>query len=135
MVTLNYKGNMIKVKLPTGINNSSLPYIFHKEIYKFLLNVKDSNPLLKTAQVVGFETVDANLLLDYQISIGKGVLSTKASFNCLEYVQEGRLKKYKIYKCLAIGGFSKVYLVRNLRDGNFYAMKVMLKKFISSTQK
>lgn len=54
MVTLNYKGNMIKVKVPTAINNSCLPYIFHKEIYKFLLNVKDSNPLLKTAQVVGF---------------------------------------------------------------------------------
>ena len=86
MVTLNYKGNMIKVKVPTGINNSTLPYIFHKEIYKFLLNVKDSNPLLKTAQVVGFESVDSNLLLDYQISIGKGVLTTKASFNCLEYV-------------------------------------------------
>lgn len=74
-------------------------------------------------------------MLDYQISIGKGVLTEKATFNCLEYVPEGRLKKYKIYKCLAIGGFSKVYLVRNLKDGNFYAMKVMLKKFISSTQK
>ena len=85
-VGLNYKGNMIRVKLPTGINNSCLPYIFHKEIYKFLLTVKDSNPLLKTAQVVGFETVDLNLLLDYQISIGKGVLESKTSFNCLEYV-------------------------------------------------
>lgn len=48
---------------------------------------------------------------------------------------EGKLKRYKICKCLAIGGFSKVYLVRNLRDGQFYAMKVMLKKFISNTQK
>lgn len=91
--------------------------------------------MLKTAQVVGFESVDFNLLLDYQISIGKGILTDKTSFNCLEYVPEGRLKKYKIYKCLAIGGFSKVYLVRNLKDGNFYAMKVMLKKFIACTQK
>lgn len=107
-----------------------MPYIFHKEIYKFLLNTKDSNPLLKTAQVIGFETIDYNLLLDYQISIGKGVLTEKTSFNCLEFVPEGRLKKYKICKCLAIGGFSKVYLVRNLKDGNFYAMKVMAKKFI-----
>lgn len=134
-INLNYKGNVIKVKVPTGVANSALPYIFHKEIYKFLLNIKDKNPLLKTAQVVGFETVDSNLLLDYQVSIGKGVLTAKASFNCLEFVPEGRLKKYKIYKCLAIGGFSKVYLVRSLRDGTFYAMKVMLKKFISNTQK
>ena len=47
----------------------------------------------------------------------------------------GKLKKFKIYKCLAIGGFSKVYLVRSQRDGQFYAMKVMLKNFINTTQK
>ncbi len=45
------------------------------------------------------------------------------------------MKNYKICKCLAIGGFSKVYLVRCLRDGQFYAMKVMLKKIINETQK
>ena len=97
--------------------------------------MRDSNPLLKTAQVVGFESIDHDVLLDFQISIGQGVLVRKASFNCLEFVGEGRLKKYKICKCLAIGGFSKVYLVRSLRDGQFYAMKVMLKRFISENQK
>ena len=97
--------------------------------------MRDPNPLLKTAEVIGFESIDSDLLLDYQISIGKGKLSRKTSFNCLEYVSEGKLKKYRICKCLAIGGFSKVYLVRSQRDGQFYAMKVMLKKFISSTQK
>ena len=45
--------------------------------------MRDSNPLLKTAQVVGFESIDQDLLLDYQISIGQGVLSKKTSFNCL----------------------------------------------------
>jgi hypothetical protein len=35
-----------------------LPYIFHKEIYQYLLNMHDSNPLLKTAQVVAFESMD-----------------------------------------------------------------------------
>ena len=95
----------------------------------------DSNPILKTAQIVGFETIDQDILLDYQISIGQGILARKTSFNCLEFMAEGRLKKYKICKCLAIGGFSKVYLVRSLRDGQFYAMKVMLKKFISENQK
>lgn len=131
IVSLNYKGHMLKVKLPTGIENKNLHYIFHKEIYQYLLNMRDSNPLLKTAHVVGFESMDDDLILDYQISIGKGILSKKTVFNCIEYVAEGRLKKYKICKCLAIGGFSKVYLVRSLRDGQFYAMKVMLKKFIS----
>ena len=36
---------------------------------------------------------------------------------------------------MAIGGFSKVYLVRSLRDGKFYAMKVMSKRFISENEK
>lgn len=131
VVGLNYRGTLLKVKLPTGIENKNLGYIFHQEIYRYLLNMKDSNPLLKTSLVVGFETIDEDLLLDYQISIGQGILSRKTAFNCLEYIAEGRLKKYKICKCLAIGGFSKVYLVRCLRDGQFYAMKVMLKRFIS----
>jgi serum/glucocorticoid-regulated kinase 2 len=40
-----------------------------------------------------------------------------------------------VLKCLAIGGFSKVYLVRSLKDGQFYAMKVMLKQFILENEK
>ena len=48
----------------------------------------------------------------------------------MQYNCEGTIEKYKIYKCLAIGGFSKVYLVRSLEDGKFYAMKVMAKRFI-----
>ena len=97
----------------------------------------DKNPLLKTAKVIGFESVDGDILLDYQIALGEGILTRKISFNCLEYLDESesKLRRYKICKCLAIGGFSKVYLVRSLRDGQFYAMKVMLKKFINSTQK
>jgi hypothetical protein len=135
VVALNYRGTLLKVKLPTGILTKNLPFIFHQEIYRYLLNMRDANPLLRTAQVVGFESIDQDLLLDYQISIGQGVLRGRASFNCLELVEEGRLKKYKVCKCLAIGGFSKVYLVRSLRDGAFYAMKVMLKRFISDNQK
>lgn len=48
--------------------------------------MRDSNPLLKTAQVVGFESMDEDLILDYQISIGKGILTKKTVFNCVEYV-------------------------------------------------
>ena len=66
------EGILLKVKVPTGIENRYLPYVFHKEIYKYLLNMRDQNPLLKTAEIIGFETVDSDLLLDYQISIGKG---------------------------------------------------------------
>lgn len=45
------------------------------------------------------------------------------------------LNKYKIIKCLAIGGFSKVYLVRSLLDGKFYALKAISKEFIKKNEK
>jgi hypothetical protein len=45
--------------------------------------MKYSNPLLKTAQVIGFESVDQDLLLDYQITQGIGVFDKRTSFNCL----------------------------------------------------
>lgn len=35
---------------------------------------------------------------------------------------------YKICKCLAIGGFSKVYLARSYKDGRFYAIKIIKKQ-------
>ena len=34
---------------------------------------------------------------------------------------------YKIYQCLGIGGFSKVYLSRSFLDGKFYAIKFIKK--------
>lgn len=48
----------------------------------------DKNPLLKTSKVIGFETVDGDILLDYQIALGEGVLTRKISFNCLEFMEE-----------------------------------------------
>ena len=48
--------------------------------------MRDANPLLKTAQIIGFESIDQDILLDYQISIGQGVLTSKTSFNCIEYI-------------------------------------------------
>jgi serum/glucocorticoid-regulated kinase 2 len=37
--------------------------------------------------------------------------------------------------CLGIGGFSKVYLTRSRLNGEMYAMKLMLKKFILENEK
>jgi serine/threonine protein kinase len=43
-------------------------------------------------------------------------------FNEISY---HKLNKYKICKPLSSGGFSRVYLVRNLENGEFYAAKFM----------
>jgi hypothetical protein len=36
-VTLNYKNNSLKVRLPVGIETRHLAFLFHQEIYRFLL--------------------------------------------------------------------------------------------------
>jgi serine/threonine protein kinase len=38
------------------------------------------------------------------------------------------LTKYKVLKCLAIGGFSKVYKCRVRDTGNFVAIKMLLEE-------
>lgn len=45
------------------------------------------------------------------------------------------LNKYKILKCLATGGFSKVYLARSLENGEFYAAKFVDKTKVASDDK
>jgi serine/threonine protein kinase len=97
--------------------------------------MSSDDPLAEAARTIGFESVDGDILLDYRISLGNGILDRNIDFKCLRNKKEGTLERYKILKCLAIGGFSKVYLVRSLVDGKFYAMKVMSKKFIFENEK
>jgi serum/glucocorticoid-regulated kinase 2 len=40
------------------------------------------------------------------------------------------LSDFDIIKCLGSGGFSTVFLVRGNFNGNYYAMKLIDKKFI-----
>lgn len=41
---------------------------------------------------------------------------------------------YTILKCIGVGGFSKVYLVRDKNDGTFYAAKFIEKAKIKEKQ-
>ena len=45
------------------------------------------------------------------------------------------MNKYKLEKCLATGGFSKVYLARSLCTGQFVAAKFVDKTKVSSEDK
>jgi serum/glucocorticoid-regulated kinase 2 len=40
------------------------------------------------------------------------------------------LKDFIFMKCIGVGGFSRVYLVRKKSNGRFYAMKLIDKEFI-----
>ena len=65
--------------------------------------------------VVGFESVDGDINFDYRLSLKNGVLEkTKFFYPLIRPAAASGCFKYKIYNCLAIGGFSKVYLARSL---------------------
>jgi hypothetical protein len=78
--------------------------------------------------VVGFESVDGDVNFDYRLSLGKGeVEKTKFFYPFVNKCTQADTLKYKIYNCLAIGGFSKVYLARSYENGQFYALKFIRK--------
>lgn len=81
--------------------------------------------LLKT--VVGFESADGDINFDYRLTLKKGVLERTKFFYPLFRRRNKEAFPYRMYNCLAIGGFSKVYLVRSLEDGQFYVIKFMKK--------
>ncbi|CAD8064317.1 unnamed protein product [Paramecium primaurelia] len=45
------------------------------------------------------------------------------------------LKDFTLVKCIGVGGFSRVYLVRKRDNGKFYALKLIDKSFIMENQK
>ncbi|CAD8067515.1 unnamed protein product [Paramecium sonneborni] len=45
------------------------------------------------------------------------------------------LKDFTLVKCIGVGGFSRVYLVRKRDNGKFYALKLIDKNFIMENQK
>lgn len=78
--------------------------------------------------VVGFESVDGDINFDYRLSLEKGqVEKTKFFYPFAQKSTQSDSIKYKIYNCLAIGGFSKVYLARSYENGQFYAIKFIRK--------
>jgi len=81
-------------------------------------------------QVVGFESVDGDINFDYRLSLEKGfVQKTKFLYPFVNKSSCNDPIKYRIYHCLAIGGFSKVYLARSYENGQFYAIKFIKKSF------
>jgi hypothetical protein len=78
--------------------------------------------------IVGFESVDGDVNFDYRLSLQKGqVEKTKFFYPFSQRSSQNDPIKYKIYNCLAIGGFSKVYLARSYENGQFYAIKFIRK--------
>lgn len=83
--------------------------------------------------VAGFESADGDINFDYRLSLGKGVITKSKFFYLLSSKGAGPVR-FKIYNCLAVGGFSKVYLGRSLDNGQFYALKFIRKQLGAEDQ-
>lgn len=74
---------------------------------------------------VGFEASPQDYVFDYKFELGAGNLEQNLKLVCIPKSNETHLDKYQVCCCLAIGGFSKVFLVRSKANGKFFAAKFM----------
>jgi serum/glucocorticoid-regulated kinase 2 len=88
---------------------------------------------------VGFETVNEDSTLDYQLSLKSLPIPNKKIYvkPIFEVSLKGkvRLDHFKLVRCLGSGGFSLVYLVRDSWAGQFYALKLINKQFILDSER
>jgi hypothetical protein len=124
-----YKKRKIQFHLPSATPFAQVTEALYAHLHRYLAEDAQVPPekahrILRS--IVGWESVDGDVNFDYRLSLQKGSLQqTKflAPFGLRS--QEGA--RFKIYHCLAIGGFSKVYLGRSYEDGQFYAIKFIRK--------
>jgi len=103
VVNLHYKGRKLPVKLPLYVETKYIEYAFHQELYRYEQHLGTEDAVAEAARTVGFESVDGDILLDYRVSLGSGILDRDIDFRCLRYRREGTLERYRVLKCLAIG--------------------------------
>lgn len=81
--------------------------------------------------IVGFQTATGDYELDFRLENGLGELERAVELSCLVRAagREGAsLLNYKLCRLISTGGFSKVYLLRDLRSGQFCAGKFISKE-------
>lgn len=88
-----------------------------------------------------FQSVEGGLSLDYYLTLpdsktnvfqGK-TIRLRPYFKVMQSAVD--LRSFDLLQCIGSGGFSRVFLVRFKGDGQFYAMKVVSKSFISKHKK
>ncbi|CAD8205925.1 unnamed protein product [Paramecium octaurelia] len=133
-----------KQKMTIDISTNKISHLV--ELIKDELNKKfvDNDSL----SIIGIKTYNISIPIDYILSSIDRPLSLLS--NCpnqpliiepiLQAEQENRssrvcLKDFEFIRCIGMGGFSKVYMVREKRSGQFYAMKLIEKNSIISQNK
>ncbi|CAD8043749.1 unnamed protein product [Paramecium primaurelia] len=94
-------------------------------------------------KICQFITVTKNIPYDYYLSLpdlplnvfqGK-ILQLQPLYGQPKETQRVGLKDFNLIKCIGVGGFSRVYLVKKKDNGQFYALKLIDKKFIFDNAK
>ncbi|KAM3135462.1 hypothetical protein pb186bvf_012481 [Paramecium bursaria] len=94
-------------------------------------------------KICQFQTVSKNIPHDYYLSIPGGALSLfqgitlqlQPLYSQVQTQKRVGLRDFSLVKCIGVGGFSRVYLVRKKDNGKFYALKLIDKKFIMENSK
>ncbi|CAD8101305.1 unnamed protein product [Paramecium primaurelia] len=93
-------------------------------------------------EIVSFHTVDKNLPVDYylqqpdkSLEIFSGQTLNLQPFYGTPQQSKITLKDFVFVKCIGVGGFSRVYMVKKKSNGRFYAMKLIDKEFILQNKK
>ncbi|CAD8117871.1 unnamed protein product [Paramecium sonneborni] len=94
-------------------------------------------------KICQFYTIQKNIPYDYYLSLPNLPLKVFQGMT-LElqplisqplYGKKVSLRDFTLVKCIGVGGFSRVYLVRKRDNGKFYALKLIDKNFIMENQK
>ncbi|CAK62365.1 unnamed protein product (macronuclear) [Paramecium tetraurelia] len=94
-------------------------------------------------KICQFQTISKNIPYDYYLTISgqtldvfKGkTLQIQPFYSQPITTKRVGLKDFTLVKCIGVGGFSRVYMVRKRDNGKFYALKLIDKKFILDNQK
>ena len=78
-----------------------------------------------------FSSEDKDFYFDYLLQENIGFLKDHKRliyfYTDPSIPDKGMISSYKLCECLSVGGFSKVYLLRSLRTGEFFAGKFIHK--------
>ncbi|CAK95177.1 unnamed protein product (macronuclear) [Paramecium tetraurelia] len=122
--------------VPIGLDQTTTD-LYQKLITK--MSVQDPQNYEKIAY---FQSYTQNYNVDYYLSLDDKPLSVFSKGRTLKLIpiyygesKSNSFDDFTLIKCIGVGGFSRVYLVRQKRNGQFFAMKIIDKSFIIKNNK
>ncbi|CAD8163908.1 unnamed protein product [Paramecium pentaurelia] len=140
-IIVQYK--QFKQKMTIDISTNKISWLV-ETIRKELINHFGNS----CQPIIGIKTANISIPVDYILSNIERPLSLLSNcpiqpvilepiINVEQELKQTRvsLRDFEFIRCIGVGGFSKVYLVRETRTGQFYAMKLVEKKPIMQQNK